>query len=298
MLSRRLLILNILRGFRALQKRNRAVLFASGYKFTLLESHLLTEIDSRGKVSPAELSLRLQIPKQEVSRLSRRFIQQGAIVPTATERGKGKYLSLSPIGQAIVDEVDAKANPRLVEIFSVLTVKEQLAFKKMMESISDSLVIPSSSPRPTEPPLRAEIRRITRALTLLKGKIFNSSLHPLEWHILSELQEGTASGLSVTMIAESLNLKLATVSASILNLSTRGLIDFTTSLADKRVRDYAITRKGLRVLKQTEDMGVLLITTGLEPFTLKDLKNFCSLMERVITKTSNNITQVSMRVLN
>ena len=67
--------IEILQGFRELQKRNRAVSYVDGQRLTLLESHLLTEVDIAKSIGSNDLAARLCIPKQEASRLAKRMIE-------------------------------------------------------------------------------------------------------------------------------------------------------------------------------------------------------------------------------
>lgn len=273
--------LEILDGIRCFQKRNRAVGYVGEVRIGLLESHLLTEIESFESISGVALAEVLKVPKQEVSRLGAKFVGEG-LLKLGRQRGGDKrtrLFSLTSSGRSFVLGVDRSANPILASIVSKLSTKERALFRRSLSLISDAAGVVVTTPRPGEPLVRSEIRRITRALTLMRRKIFDSSINPTEWHILSELKS-VKEGKSVSEVALELNLSLATASACLKKLSRRKMTGHVRTKEDARHKRYFITSRGLLALKAANSKGAKIIEAGLSSVPFKDK----ALLVRVLNK--------------
>ncbi len=276
----------ILHQFRHLQKRNRAVSVVGESKISLVESHLLTEIDSAKAVTGMELAQKMNLPKQEVSRLGGKLIAQGLVAQAKGPDRRAKLYSLTATGQSIVKTIDEKANILLEELLTPLTSQQRKKLEELMREISDVAKIEKLNHRPQEHPLRVEIRRITRALTLLKAKVFDSPLNPTEWHILSEIQEH-GSSVSLSTIAMELNLSLATVSSSLKQLRRRNLVIAKTSKLDSRIKLFSLSARGMSTLLKTSKLGEQIIKDGLEPLAIFEAKQLSKYLEKITKSPSS-----------
>ena len=183
---------------------------------------------------------------------------------------------------ALVKKVDERANPLLLEIFSVLTKSEIDLFYRIITNISTVAGVPMSPARENEPHLRAEIRRLTRALTLLKSKVFSSDLNPTEWHIVSELEKYSAKGMTVSAVSIILNLSAATVSASYQSLYRREYLDVSLDALDKRKRRYFLTRRGVSALSEANTLGAKIIEAGLRKYPANMRRSFLHILRELV----------------
>ncbi len=240
-------------GFvRAFQERNQFIVRA--YKTDLLpvESHILTEIDTHGKLTGSELADYLNISPARLSLLlknlkKRKLVQ---LIPNKEESLRKPY-GLTANGKRLLKELDQQADEQLERMTCVFSAREIGELSDFFRLFSDGVGAPLSSARSAEHPLRFVARRLTRWLGQLGNNFFESGVSPLEWHILHAIHDDDGKAIS-SGLAERFNTSKQLISKSLKRLERKKLISGKAGIKDRRQRHFRLTAKGENVIAALE----------------------------------------------
>lgn len=98
--------------------------------------------------------------------------------------------------------------------------------------------------------LHARIDRALRAAAI--SQLDDKKLTLMEWLALGVIATGPKQGLSISQIAEALDVTLPQVTALMIDLTKLKLAKQKVSLSDRRGRQVAITLRGKRTLSKLE----------------------------------------------
>jgi DNA-binding MarR family transcriptional regulator len=116
--------------------------------------------------------------------------------------------------------------------------------------------VPQEARRGSEHPLRAEVRRVTRAMRLLERSVFGSGLSSLEWHVLTAITADFEPP-RVGQLATRFNTRPNTMSVVLNRLRNNGLLaTFESKSDDRRERKFRATPRGKRLLRDVETKAI------------------------------------------
>ncbi|MCB9030012.1 MAG: MarR family transcriptional regulator [Deltaproteobacteria bacterium] len=262
----------LVRLFRIVQRRNRAVLHVGSGVLTLAESHLLTELNANGSLTASDLCELTKLNKQNVSRLLKNLENSGYLSSKLNKSDqRQKVLKLTAKGKSAVLSVDKDTNARLNKLIDGLSVKQRGEVESFFKQIADGFSIPTIKKRPSDKGLRVQIRRITRAFGLLGSNVFESNLSSLDWHLLAEIFEAK-TGLGIKELTQVLGVKQTTISQAIKRLEARQLIARHNDPNDLRRSIIALTFKGQQKLEEISNQGGSLLEKALSNLSADECK--------------------------
>ncbi|MBX7137040.1 MAG: MarR family transcriptional regulator [Oligoflexia bacterium] len=270
----------ILEHLRILQRKNRAVSFVGGGRLTLAESHLLTELAVLDSVNQKELSQRLNLPKQTISRLVKNLSERGLLRrhPSFEDR-RAQDLSLTSRGAATVRIVDRAANPILRTLLRRLPRQDRGALEQSFCMLADGLGVESQIARRSEPSFRAQVRRLTRGLRLLETRAFGTAVTVLEWHILAEVSR--TAMLNVAELAKLLAARPDTVLQAVRKMSAKRWLHREDFPGDRRKFYLILTGRGEAALDRANRAGVDLLNLGLRRFDSRAQQRLLQLLRNI-----------------
>ena len=266
----------------SVQQQNRFAARAHDTNLSLAESHLLVEIDLNRGTTARELVRIIGIEKSLLSRILSGLERKNMIRRCeATKDRRTKALELTARGKEVLSEFDVNANRSISALAVRLSQDSQQQFLRFIARFSDCLGVTPALARPSDHPFRPEIRRLTRAFSLLGRTVFGvRGFTSLEWHLLLALLEASIP-LRAADLAERYSVPANTISAALHNLARRGLISRERQECDRRVFLLAITEAGKKALKTIETAACARIADGLEGFSDQEAMDYARLFREL-----------------
>jgi DNA-binding MarR family transcriptional regulator len=123
--------------------RSRHTLFQemlSRYGVTLHQFHLLLHMKASGKISVTELSDMMMVSKPTASRMAHTLCDKGLVSRKADDLDRRLvHLALTPKGEKVVGEIQARQRERLARILGKVPASEMKAFMNTVEKIEGGL---------------------------------------------------------------------------------------------------------------------------------------------------------------
>lgn len=288
------LCLQLQKFFSAIQRRNHFVGGAHETLLSLVEAHLLVEIDGNGRLRPSQISKQLRLNAVTTFRTLSRLVEQGLLTEQADPSdGRGKSFSLTDKGRSILDYFDKKANDSTAVIADRLNAGQRIEFGEFVSQMADRLGVEPSVSRPIDNPLRPPIRRITRALGLLGGAEYGDvSLSSLEWFTLQEA-EADADGVLPSIVADKFFVPRSTMTGVVNRLVKLRVLARQEGAAgsDRRQAPFTLTKAGSNALREIERKKAELIARGVEGLTESRLEKFARLTALMASSKSDPINR-------
>jgi DNA-binding MarR family transcriptional regulator len=278
--SRPELFATTLELLRLTQRRNRFVSKAEDSAFSLVESHIVVEIDASAELRAGDLVKRLRLDKSTISRALSSLRRRGLIQTIATGgKSRGAPTRLTIKGGAALAELDRGANLRMSQFCAALNAAEQRQLRDFFQLIGDGAEIESAPLRPVDHPIRNEIRRITRALGLLGVDVLHSGLSSIQWHALREIESATGD-VSAQALSEILNVAPNTMSSLVAVLTRKGLVQRRRAAHDARLFNLRLSTEGQRALKILRAEAAALFERSFAKLADEELALSVGLLER------------------
>jgi DNA-binding MarR family transcriptional regulator len=116
------------------------------------------------------------------------------------------------------------------------------------------------------------LRRLTEAFSRRRHQLASAEgLTEQQWRILEEI---STEHFMPSMFARSRNRSAAAISKTLRQLGDKGLVSATVSKSDGRIRQYALTPKGKRVLGNLRDLREAAIQHVWQELDGRDLRTF------------------------
>jgi DNA-binding MarR family transcriptional regulator len=203
-------------------QRKNGYVFSAWGELSLVEHHILIELDQKIPRRPSDLEVRVNFPISQLNHTLDSLEQRKLVrfVPGDTKREK--LVLITPAGREVVVKLDDISNHLMNLLAEAGTTEQQRKMYSFWETLNNALSAPRSVARPGDHPFRLQSRRYTRVLGYFSRKCAESDLGYPDLQILFCLQESGA-GLSLGTLSELLLVPRATLKARIRKLFERGL---------------------------------------------------------------------------
>lgn len=284
--------LKIHRLFHKMAQANRAIGNSLPGGLSLAQNQLLVELDADKDRSLRDLEHLLKLDQSSISRLSAGLETRGLIKRTPDpEDGRRYRLELTAAGRNSISATDRFADKRLEEFCSALSADEARRLGKYFKLLGDGMGESSGIPRPHEHPLRAEQRRLARAVGLLSDSYMQSGLAVSYWYLLSEVCTNRDS-LDIKSLSERLGLAKNSVSTLVSVLQRKGFIQKRSSESDARSVFVTATNKGRQLFQELEEKAAQLIESGLKSFSKAEANELAELLRRFVSAGDRSLAQL------
>ena len=110
-------------------------------KYSLTEARILHEIHAHEKITATQIVSELGIDKGQLSKVMRHLEKYGLIIRKASETdGRVIFISLSPLGKKVYNELDAASNQQINDMISVIPEGNQKQLTACMQEIKKILI--------------------------------------------------------------------------------------------------------------------------------------------------------------
>lgn len=110
-------------------------------KYSLTEARILHEIHAHEKITATQIVSELGIDKGQLSKVMRHLEKYGLIIRKASETdGRVIFISLSPLGKKVYNELDAASNQQINDMISVIPEGNQKQLTACMQEIKMILI--------------------------------------------------------------------------------------------------------------------------------------------------------------
>ncbi len=270
--------LRLHRLLRRIQQRNKFLNVVSDPPVTLLEMHVLIELQASGSaLSMKELSGFFKIDQSSISRLISRM-EERDLLRKAPEKVNGvKQLALTERGLKCIEENDSAVNTDLKKFLLSISRQEQDDFIELVHTLADYFDVPRSKPRPVDSPFRLAQRRITRALGLLGSDVHGSGMTSFEWNVLAEIVLSPCP-MQTVELAQALEVPQNSLSALLKKLETQNLISRNRSELDKRIIFLRSTEVGTRFYSDLEQKAADVFKRALSSYGHDQLRKLVDIV--------------------
>lgn len=262
------------------QFKNKFVAKAYEQDCDLLDSHILSEVEALGVTRFSELVTCFNLGKSLITRRLAALEKLGYLVSKANVNDSRMYdLSITQKGKHLMREIDHVANMLMEQHIRNFSKVEIANLSKLISRFASNLDIPNSAVRQNDLGLRAEMRTMARAMSIVGKEFMKSGISSTLWQILIYIRY-SRSQLSIIDLANMLGMSHAGISKSILTLKNNKLIKKSKAL-DQRKVFLAITDKGKEVLSQVDSSAQVHINTAVANFSSSELNQFVILLEKL-----------------
>ena len=275
-------------SLRILQQRNRFVGQGAELPFGLSETHVMVELDRYPHHTASQLSELLGLERSSISRALAALKRRGYLgIERSSEATKGSSFKITAKGKKTLAEYDRMANDRLTSFCSVLKESEVEALRRYFCHLANNAGVQVGTLRPADHALRGEIRRITRALGLLRANFLGSGLSPSQWQLLSEIELGRGRRIAAEL-SSALHLAPNTISLTLTRLKARGFIAPSSIRLGGRKKGLMLTPEGSHTLANLKREGALLFKRLLADLSEQEVRAFNELFAKFSGQTDSS----------
>jgi DNA-binding MarR family transcriptional regulator len=268
----------IYRLFRLVQQRNRYVQKEPTTNLSLLEAHILTEIDAKPGVKQKELLEMFHVSQASLSLAGSELEKRGLLLRVASEDDKREInYRLTVPGKRVVKESDLVTDRTFTALSKELSQDERKELVNLLRSVADGLGEIKQDQRRNEDSFRLHQRRVTRALGLLKSKVYGSQYSPLEWQVLSEVALHSGSVIAKDL-GERLGVKRSTLTIVIARLRKAKLIAYKRLALDNRSKVLHVTQDGEKAIDGIEKFATQKLKLALKTFSLQQKRRWIKVL--------------------
>ncbi len=242
----------LLNLFRVVQLQNRFVLKAPSSDLSLLESHVLLEIDANQQINVNDLSKIINFEQSVISRVISRLEKRRYLKRRVDQFDQRKALvQLTAGGKSCLQKIDAYADPQISSSLAGLSTSGKKLVFQLYHEILKGFGRGVQPSRVKEHALRAPQREVTRVLGLLGEKAFFTDFTSFSWHLLA-LFACSVSSLQAGQIESFLNVKQSYLSQLLNSFVAEGWLARSDQANDKRSSSLKITDLGRGKYHQQE----------------------------------------------
>jgi DNA-binding MarR family transcriptional regulator len=268
--------------FSVFQRKNQFVGRSSNTEFTLLESHLMCEIDGQPDCSVGELLAKSGVEGSMLSRALEALRSRGHIQVRQSELDRRQYrLKLTGGGLVALAGLDRNANDLLQRFTASFTKSEVSKLSSLLLELADGLNAPATATRKVDHPLRQGMRRMARALNIIGTRQFDSAISASQWQVLQAVHE--QSGIATaTSIQERIGINQSTLSRMLAQLATAGLLKQRAGNSDHRARQLSLSSRGITLISEVSDRGASKIAAGLREMPESRVTLLVGMLEKLV----------------
>lgn len=268
--------------FEGILRLHRKVRFlASSLELSLgaTESHILVAVSEESGIGPTSLVPVLNLDRSTISRTILALQQEGLLALTSSAVDKrSRNISLTPKGEQRFAEWETQMYRLTEALVSSLNRAEQQILTGYLRRLADSQRAAAIG-RTGLHPVQRELMRISRASGILGRTFLHTGRSLSEVQVLSVLWQ-EKEPVIFTAIAGQLPFDKSTLSRVLTKLTSKGEIERNEVPEDRRSVSFALTADGIRSHEGVMESGARSIGTSLTGFSLKELQEFNSLLER------------------
>ena len=249
--------LRLHRALREYPRYNQFLVLANGTELSLVETHVLVELDIQLGMSQSDLIQKLGLNKVVISRTVKNLGERKLIAIHYDHNDRRiQRLRLSEKGKRALEEFDNQANHRLDIFIEQAGLKENEIDKlaRFFDKLASGLGALHSSKRSADHLLRPSIRRLTRAFKLLDSTALNTNLSTIEWQILLTLGEHN-NRLTPTDLAFLFKVDRVTITIALRTLQKFGYVSKKTNRLDRRSDLLSCGPTGLSLIQKIETLA-------------------------------------------
>ncbi len=266
--------------FRMVQRQNRFISRAPGStKLSLLESHLLLEVDAAPEINLGELAEILNFDQGNISRTSSSLEKRGYL--KSVVQGRRRALTVTAKGKKVLRAIDDYADSQISHSMNSLSDVQQSRILSLYNALSEGSQVPETRPRPLEHSLRAPQRRVTRAFGLLGTSAFSSGFNPTAYQVLALLADSDAPVTS-TAISEMLAVKPSNLSVMLSGFKRGGLLLKVPDAEDRRHTFISLSEKGRRVFSQAEESACRTLDEILSASSTEEVEKWLEALSKYV----------------
>ncbi len=242
---------------------------------SLLESHILTELNANPELVASDLTRLLCVDKVFLSRALSQLESRGIIssLPHPDDKRR-KNLALTSEGIEGIRSMDTAADKHMQAFCWRLSLEEQGRLRDLFDLFADALAVPASPLRRGEHHLRRGLRRFTRALYLLSDTILGvQDCSALEWHMLLTLKEANAP-LSSGEISAAVPAPLPLTTSALQRFLQKGFIAQDADAADRRKLLSRLTEQGIAHLRDIAERACERIGRATADWSIEEVREF------------------------
>jgi DNA-binding MarR family transcriptional regulator len=246
--------LRLHRALREFPRYNQFIVDAHALPLSLVESHVIVELDCSPGITVGELGQILNYDLPALSKCLHSLTKRGIITARPDQHDKRiRRLALSRAGAELLKTFDLRADGQLRSFnrYAKLTLLEIKHVRDVLRQLADALCAPPSSSREGEYPLRSAIRRLTRSFGLLGGRAMNMPLNALEWQLLLAVCEHSGR-FTPSDLTRLLKVHKVALSLALKHLAKEGFTSKRRDCDDSRVYYVTATAKGFAAVKAIE----------------------------------------------
>lgn len=247
--------LRLHRALREFPRYNQFITDAHALPLSLVESHVIVELDCSPGITVGELGQILNYDLPALSKCLHSLTKRGIVTARPDQHDKRiRRLALSRAGAELLRAFDQLADGQLSSFnrYAKLTPREIRHVRDVLRQLADALCAPLSSSREGENPLRSSIRRLTRSFGLLGGRAMNMRLNALEWQLLLTVCEHSGR-FTPSDLTGLLKVHKVALSLALKHLAKEGFTSKRRDRNDSRVYYVTATAKGFAAVKGIED---------------------------------------------
>jgi MarR family transcriptional regulator for hemolysin len=268
------------RIFRLLHQRNRYVAEEPSTGLTLLEAHLLTELDASPNMTQSDLLSLLQVDQSTLSRTIKRLERSHLVtVKSDTADARRKRLALAEKGRKLVVRSDELTDETFDELSARLSPLEAASIGKLYQAIADGLGHPAGNQRPGESSYRFHQRRITRCFGLLRDDVWGVGRPGTQWQVLTEVASATSPYRTIAL-ANKLSISGSALWSHLNALEEEGLIARAADDNDRRSVLVEATARGRHESATIESRAAELLARALSDVSPKMVEKWTTTLER------------------
>lgn len=230
---------------------------------------ILSEININHDLSYADLAERLRLNRSSISRAISLLIKERYLEKKRSfkllKRGL-EFLKLQDdFNQRQLDLLTA--NLTNLELKRLATLFTEFADEQLAPIID----LPSLSPRDR---LLIAIRRVTRLWEITGSHAFKSDYNALDWLVLSELHYNK---LTLSQLAEKINIPLNTLSQRVKSYKDNNLVEFIGNEIDQRSKNIVLSVAGHKALYSIEKKAHDFFAIALDRHSIEYIEDFVEL---------------------
>ena len=292
--ERERLLRSIYESFLWLHRANGYVVREPRTELTLLEAHLLTELDAEPGHTQRSLATLLGVTQGALSKVANRLSDRKLLVMRVggTDRRR-KEMQLSARGRKLVEISDSLTDELFDSRAARLDKQRRAAIGDLYRAIADGYGHPPGVTRPGESGYRLHQRRITRCMGFLADSLYGSEFSASEWQLLEEVVR-TPRPPIMKELGAALRLPPVALSPLVNKLERRKLLSRSSGPVDRRSVALVATEGGLEAVSRIRSAALTGLGRALAAIPNAVLSSWADAL-RVVAEPAAEQHPVSLR---
>lgn len=246
------------------------------------ESHLLSEISQKPKLSSKQLSEILVLEKSTVSRTVTALLKKGYLTVKAAEQDKRqKELLIIDCGAVALKEDSALRNRQVSECIAALAAAEQSDLGYFLKIMADGFGAFPVKASQDDNLVKIEIRRLTRSMGYLGQNFLDTGISIEKCQILC-LTLQHSNNIALNELLKMLPFETSVLSRMVSGLAKAGFLKKITLPGDRRRLALVLTTRGIQLTQEILTTGSNQIEKSLKNLDNSALTRFVELLQKFL----------------